>query len=379
MMSAKEIGLIVNPVAGMGGSVGLKGTDGKMYEKALELGAEPVTPKRTMDLLETLFNETGTAHAESAGEISLLVAQGRMGERYVEELDLPFTVIGEVKGETSAEDTRRIAEQMMERGADLLIFVGGDGTARDIYDAIGTKLPVVGVPSGVKVFSSAFALSARAAAEMVEAFLEGTDFTEEEVLDIDEEAYRQDRLASKLYGYLLVPEVRQFLQPGKVASSVSKSSAESKKDIAAHIVEQMDPETLYLLGPGTTLRAIAEEMGIDKTLLGVDAAYAGELVGEDVNENDILNLFERYERRKIIVTPIGGNGFIFGRGSKQFTPEVIKKVGRKNVIVAGTRDKVSKLDCLRVDTGDLELDETLSGYIKVTVGYREGMMMKVSY
>ncbi len=375
----KKIGLIVNPVAGMGGSVGLKGTDGKMYKKALELGAEPVTPKRTMDLLKTLFNETGTAHAKSAGEIGLLVAPGRMGERYVDEIDLPFTVIGEIKSETSAEDTVRIAEQMMERGADLLIFVGGDGTARDIYDAIGTKLPVVGVPSGVKVFSSAFALSARAAAEMVEAFLEGTDFTEEEVLDIDEDAYRQDRLASKLYGYLLVPEVRQFLQPGKVASSVSKSSAESKRDIAAHIIEQMDPEILYLLGPGTTLRAIAEEMGIDKTLLGVDAAYAGELVGEDVNENDILNLFEQYERRKIIVTPIGGNGFIFGRGSKQFTPEVIKKVGRKNVIVAGTRDKVSKLDCLRVDTGDLELDETLSGYIKVTVGYREGMMMKVSY
>ncbi len=375
----KKIGLIVNPVAGMGGSVGLKGTDGKMYKKALELGAEPVTPKRTMDLLKTLFNETGTAHAKSAGEIGLLVAPGRMGERYVDEIDLPFTVIGEIKSETSAEDTVRIAEQMMERGADLLIFVGGDGTARDIYDAIGTKLPVVGVPSGVKVFSSAFALSARAAAEMVEAFLEGTDFTEEEVLDIDEDAYRQDRLASKLYGYLLVPEVRQFLQPGKVASSVSKSSAESKRDIAAHIIEQMDPEILYLLGPGTTLRAIAEEMGIDKTLLGVDAAYAGELVGEDVNENDILNLFEQYERRKIIVTPIGGNGFIFGRGSKQFTPEVIKKVGRKNVIVAGTRDKVSKLDCLRVDTGDLELDKTLSGYIKVTVGYREGMMMKVSY
>lgn len=375
----KRIGLIVNPVAGMGGSVGLKGTDGKMYKKALEMGAEPVTPKRTMDLLKTLFNETGTAHTESKGEMSLLVAPDRMGERYVEELDLPFRVIGGIKGETSAEDTKRIAEQMMERGADLLIFVGGDGTARDIYDAIGTKLPVVGVPSGVKVFSSAFALSARAAAEMVEAFLEGTDFTEEEVLDIDEDAYRQDRLASKLYGYLLVPEVRQFLQPGKVSSSVSKSSAESKKDIAAHIVEHMDPEILYLLGPGTTLRAIAEEMGIDKTLLGVDAAYAGELVGEDVNENDILNLFEQYERRKIIVTPIGGNGFIFGRGSKQFTPEVIKKVGRKNVIVAGTRDKVSKLDCLRVDTGDLELDETLSGYIKVTVGYREGMMMKVSY
>ena len=364
----KAIGLIVNPVAGMGGSVGLKGTDGDMYKKARELGAEPVTPKRTNDLL---------THIERKDAITLLVAPGKMGERYVAGFDVPFTVIGEIGEETSAEDTKRTAEEMVGRGIELLIFVGGDGTARDIYDAIGSRIPVVGVPAGVKVFSSAFALSARAAAEMVDAFVEGTDVTEEEVLDIDEEAFREDRLASRLYGYLLVPEVRRFLQPGKAASSVTKSSAESKREIAAYIVEEMDPETLYLLGPGTTLRAIADELGLPKTLLGVDAVRAGEQVGGDVNESDILSLFERYERRKIIVTPIGGNGFIFGRGSKQFTPAVIRQVGRENVIVVGTRHKLSGLDCLRVDTGDLELNETLSGYMEVTVGYREGMIVKV--
>jgi predicted polyphosphate/ATP-dependent NAD kinase len=184
-------------------------------------------------------------------------------------------------------------------------------------------------------------------------------------------------LASRLYGYLLVPEVRRFLQPGKTASRFGESARESKKEIAASVVEDMDQGTLYLLGPGTTLRAITEEIRLSKTLLGVDAVHAGELVGEDLNERGILDLFERYDERKIIVTPIGGNGFIFGRGSKQFTPEVIKQVGRGNIIVVGTRNKVGELDCLRVDTGDLELDETLSGYIKVTVGYREGMMVKV--
>ena len=364
----KVIGLIVNPVAGMGGSVGLKGTDGEMYKKALELGAEPITPRRTRDLL---------AHIKRRDEITLLVAPGKMGEWYVEGIAMPFTVIGEMGEKTSAEDTKRIASEMVDCSIELLIFVGGDGTARDVYDAIGSQVPVVGVPAGVKVFSSAFALSARAAAEMVDAFVEGTDVTEEEVLDIDEEAFREDRLASRLYGYLLVPKVRRFLQPGKAASSVSKSSAESKREIAAYVVEEMDPEMLYLLGPGTTLRAITDEMGLPKTLLGVDAVHAGELVGEDLNERDILSLFERYEQRTIIVTPIGGNGFIFGRGSKQFTPEVIRQVGRNNVMVVGTREKVSNLDCLRVDTGDLEVDEILSGYITVTVGCKEGMMMEV--
>jgi len=233
------------------------------------------------------------------------------------------------------------------------------------------------VPAGVKIFSAAFAVSARAAAEMVDAFVEGTGVTEEEVLDIDEDAFREDRLASRLYGYLLVPDVRRFLQPGKAASNVGVSSVESKKDIAAHIVEEMDPECLYLLGPGTTVEAVADELGVPKTLLGIDAVSGGALVGTDLNERGILALLERYASRKIIVTPIGGNGFIFGRGSKQFTPDVIRQVGRDNVLVVGTRDKVRKLDCLRVDTGDFELDQALSGYKTVTVGYREGMMMEV--
>ncbi|MGC9347714.1 MAG: ATP-NAD kinase family protein [Anaerolineae bacterium] len=364
----KTVGLLVNPVAGMGGSVGLKGTDGGMYKRALQLGATPVTPERTQQLFE---------HMGRRDEIRLLVAPGKMGEDYVADSGIPFTIVGEIGEETTARDTKRLAREMVNCGAELIVFVGGDGTARDIYDALGTEIPVVGVPAGVKVFSSAFALSARAAADMVDAFVEGVDVTEEEVLDIDEEAFREDRLASKLYGYLLVPEVRTFLQPGKAASNVGSSATETKKAIAAYIVEEMDPETLYLLGPGTTARAITDEIGLAKTLLGVDAVLAGELVGEDVNETKILDLFQRCNRRKIVVTPIGGNGFIFGRGNKQFTPEVIRQVGRENVIVVATPYKMSKLDCLRVDTGDLALDETLSGFIEVTVGYKQARVMEV--
>jgi predicted polyphosphate/ATP-dependent NAD kinase len=364
----KSVGLIVNPVAGMGGSVGLKGTDGEMHEKALAMGAEPVTPARTRDLL---------THIEHKGELSLLVAPGEMGVQQLEPFGVAFQVIGKIGQRTSAEDTKRIAREMVDQGIDLLIFVGGDGTARDICDAVGSNVPVVGVPAGVKVFSAAFAVSARAAAEMVDAFVEGTEVTEEEVLDIDEDAFRHDRLASRLYGHLLVPEVRRFLQPGKAGSSTSKTSVQSKQEIASYIVEGMDPETLYLLGPGTTLRAIAGELGVAKTLLGVDAVRTGVLVGQDLNERGILDLLQKYRKSKIIVTPIGGNGFILGRGSKQFTPQVIRQVGTNDILVVGTRDKVSQLDCLRVDSGDLELDEMFRGYIRVTVGPGEAILMEV--
>jgi predicted polyphosphate/ATP-dependent NAD kinase len=364
----KTVGLIVNPVAGMGGSVGLKGTDGKMHEKALALGAEPVTPTRTRDFL---------AHLGHRDDVFLLAAPDEMGVQHIEPFAVAFEVVGEIGQRTSAEDTKRIAREMVDRGIDLLIFVGGDGTARDICDAVGSDVPVVAVPAGVKVFSAAFAVSARAAAEMVDAFVEGTEVTEEEVLDIDEEAFRHDRLASRLYGHLLVPEVRQSLQPGKTGSNVSKPSVQSKQEIASYVVEGMDPEALYLLGPGTTLRAIAEELGVTKTLLGVDAVHAGALVGQDLNERGILDLVQRYGKHKIIVTPIGGNGFILGRGSKQFTPEVIRQVGINDIMVVGTRDKVSQLDCLRVDSGDLALDEMFRGYVRVTVGCGEVMLMEV--
>lgn len=368
-MDKKIIGMIVNPVAGMGGSVGLKGTDGgDLYARALELGAEPVTPGRTIEML---------SHIKHLDRIHLLVAPGVMGEAYAQDFDLQKTVVGKVGEKTSPADTRRIARKMVDLGVDLLVFVGGDGTARDLYDAIRSAVPVVAVPAGVKVFSSVFAVSARSAAEMVDAYIEGTSFVEEEVLDIDEKAYREDRLSSRLYGYLVVPEVRKHLQAGKAASDTTLPSRLIKKEIAEYIVAEMNPKTLYLLGPGTTVKAIADQLGLPKTLLGVDAIYAGELVEKDLNERGILRLFDRYEKRMIIVTPIGGNGFIIGRGSKQFTPQIIKQVGKENILVVGTRDKIDALECLRVDTGDFELDQTLSGYLKMWIGDSRAIVMKV--
>lgn len=362
-----KAGLIVNPVAGMGGSVGLKGTDGEMYKKAIELGATPITPQRTEDVLSLIKRR----------DIYFFVAPGKMGEDYIKKYDFEYVVIGKIGEETGSEDTKRIAKEMFERGVEILIFVGGDGTARDICDVIDMKIPVVAIPSGVKMFSSVFALSAYAAAEMIDSA--GSKFIEEEVLDIDEDAFRKNRLSARLYGYLKVPNIKSLLQRGKEASNVSKSAEENKTDIAEYIFEHMEDDVLYILGPGTTLKAITDRIGIGKTLLGIDAVFNKKLVGRDLNEEGILELIKKYKKAKIIVTPIGGNGFIFGRGSKQITPKVLKIIRKKNIIVVGTLDKIEKLECLRVDTGDIEVDKSLGGYIKVITGYKEEMVVEVKY
>lgn len=364
----KKVGLIVNPIAGMGGAVGLKGTDGEIYKRARELGAEPKTPKRTRDFLNRL---------EHGERIYFLVASGRMGGDYIRGSGLDFEEVGNVEEETSARDTREIAKEMLTQDIDILVFVGGDGTCRDVLDAVDTEVPVVAVPSGVKVFSAAFAVSPGAAANMVDRFIEGAEVTKKEVLDIDEEAFRKDQLASSLYGYLLVPEVERSLQEGKQASSTDTSSVKNKEEIAEEVVQNLEKNTLYLLGPGTTLEAITDELKLPKTLLGIDAIRNGGLEGRDLNESDILELLRQYSEVKIIVTPIGGNGFIFGRGSKQFTPEVIKKVGPENVLIVGDKAKVNKLDCLRVDTGEAEVDELFDRNMEVTVGRSEKMVMEV--
>lgn len=367
---SKHIGLLVNPIAGMGGSVGLKGTDGDTIEHARALGASPVTPQRTRDMLE---------HLAIPRELRWSAPSGSMGGDYLEALSIPYTAIDDVAEETSAEDTRRIARQLVKAGVDLLVFVGGDGTARDIVDAIGISLPVVGVPAGVKVYSAAFALSPRAAAHMIESFIEGASVTEQEVLDIDEDAFRAGRLAAQPYGFLLVPDVRGDLQPGKEGSRVTPDIEENRHDVAADIVEGMDPNTLYLLGPGTTVAAIAEALGIPKTLLGVDAILGGKLIGQDLNERAMLELLQERDPPDvcIIVTPLGGNGFIFGRGNKQFTPEVIRRVGPGNIRVVSTDHKLRELSVLRVDTGDHETDRLLEGYIQVTIGYHYSSVIRV--
>ncbi len=365
----KKVGLIVNPIAGMGGSVGLKGTDGDIYKQALKMGAIPVAPSRTRQFFSNLKDEKG---------FYFLVAPGKMGEDLIKAHKYKFEVVGEIGIETTSEDTIRIAKTMLKKEIELLIFCGGDGTARDIYDAIDMEKPVIAIPSGVKMFSSVFALNPRAAAKLLDAFLtENIETEEREVLDINEESFRQGRLDSKLYGFLKVPKIQNLIQSSKDSSIIGSSIEENKHEIALDVIEKMEDNTLYLLGPGTTVKSITDQLQLKKTLLGVDAIYNKEFIGADLNEKAILKLLKKYGEVKIVVTPIGGQGFIFGRGNKQFTPLVIKKVGKENIIIISTKEKIRNLEYLRVDTGDSEIDKSLKDLVKVITGYKEEMIKKV--
>ncbi len=365
----KKIGLIVNPIAGMGGSVGLKGTDGDIYKQALEMGAKPLTPNRVNILLSEIKKKE---------EIFFLVAPGKMGADYVQKKEFDFEVIGEIGENTTAEDTKRIAKQMIEKNIELLLFLGGDGTARDIYDAIGIKKPVVAIPAGVKMFSSVFALNPRAAAQIVDKFLEqAVETLEKEVLDIDEELVRKDILSAELYGYLKVPKILRLIQSGKTGSNMGRTVEKNKRDIAEFIIENMESDVLYLLGPGTTVKTITDNLNLHKTLLGIDALNDKKIVGQDLNERSILELLRNYSNVQIIISPIGGQGFILGRGNKQFTPEILKKIGKKNIKIIATEEKLRDLNCLRIDTGDTELDDTFIGFGKVIIGYKDVLVLSI--
>lgn len=361
------IGLIVNPIAGMGGAVGLKGSDGDSGHKAVLLGAKPVAPERIKEVLSLVTRK----------EIRFLVAPENMGEKYLKEFNFEFDVIGKIDNKTSADDTKKIAAKMIEKGISLLVFLGGDGTARDILDVVGMDTPVIAIPSGVKMFSSVFALSPHAAAEMINTF--GAHFTEKEVLDIDEEAFRDNRLVAKPYGTVRVPDIQHLLQGKKASSNIEKSVEDKKHEVAEYVIENMEKNIVYLLGPGTTVKSITDTLGLEKTLLGVDAVINRKMIGSDLNEADILDIVKKYKDVKIIVTPIGGNGFIFGRGSKQISDNVLRNISKENLIVVSTIDKVGSLASLRVDTGDYKVDKSLSGKINVIIGYREELLMEVKF
>ncbi|MEM2936950.1 MAG: ATP-NAD kinase family protein [Candidatus Bathyarchaeia archaeon] len=362
--SAKNVGFIVNPIAGMGGAVGLKGTDGKaILEKAVALGAKPIAPARAKSFLSEL--------KPLKEKIRLIVGAGSMGENEAKSCGFSCEVLGERKRETSAEDTVKIAGEIKEIGADIIVFCGGDGTARDIFNAVDTSLPVLGVPTGVKMHSAVFAVNPKAAAKIVAAFLfEGLPLKEAEVMDVDEEAFRKGRVSAELYGYMLVPYEPLLIQGAKMASPTTESELRNQAAIAIYIIENMQPDVIYIMGPGTTTRTIADLLDAEKTLLGVDLFCNKKIIVKDANEKQILEHI-RGKKAQIIVTPIGGQGFIFGRGNQQISPKVLRQAGLENIIVAATKSKLENLKSLRVDTGDPSLDDELrKRRIKVIIDYK---------
>jgi predicted polyphosphate/ATP-dependent NAD kinase len=367
----KTIGFIVNPVAGMGGAVGLKGTDGKaILQQAIALGAKPIATQRA----EIFLTELASAKAH----LKLIVGAGQMGENEAQKLGYSCKVIGEDKAETSSEDTQKVAKGIVETGVDLLVYCGGDGTTRDIQKAIDMKVPALGVPTGVKMHSALFAVSPQAAARVTIRYLwGGLPLREAEVMDIDEQAFRAGHLSAELYGYLLSPFEPHLIQGNKMESPMTQNELENQAAIAVYMIEEMQPDTLYIVGPGTTTRTVADLLDQKKTLLGVDLIQNKQIIARDINEKQIIEATNG-KPTKIIVTPIGGQGFIFGRGNQQISSRVIRQVGLDNIVVIATKSKLDRLKSLRVDTGDIELDNKFRAHgVKVVSDYKNSIEMTV--
>ncbi|MHA1444159.1 MAG: ATP-NAD kinase family protein [Candidatus Hodarchaeales archaeon] len=384
----KRIGFIINPIAGMGGKVALKGTDGKeILQEAIRRGATPITIHKAK-----LFFE-GIVKLSLNEELEFIVPQGEMGEKlFLENPVLAKKIQTKILSQipipsvTTSSDTNRVAKELKDLQVDLIIFIGGDGTAQDIYSAIGSETPILGIPSGVKIHSGVFAQSTNKAIEIVNKFTrDQIEFTEVEIIDLDEAAFRKGILNTRLYGTGLVPQIPSLMQLTKSSTHHTDREKENIQGIIRALSEEISPDILYLLGSGSTIknlsRVFGEEIYTRKSLLGIDLVFGNELLESDVSESEILYFLEKYPdtQKKLLITPIGGQGFILGRGNQQLSPIVIAKIGFSAIQVIATKSKIFNLPnrILHIDTGDPDLDKQLTGYQKVLVDYNEYWMIKV--
>ncbi len=369
----RQLGFVVNPIAGMGGRVGLKGTDG-VVDEARAAGAEPVAPIRARAFAEAFL---ALSRGDSSTSVGWLTPAGPMG---VEPLraagfdEALCEVIYRPPEATMAEDTRRAVKACVDRGAELVLFCGGDGTARDVAESAGDRVPILGIPAGVKMHSAVFAVSPRAAAELTLAYFQGhLRIGSAEILDLDEVAYRRGEWRVALVGTAKTLVEPTLVQAGKL--QVAEVTEEStREELADHFRELFaaEPGTLFLLGPGSTIASIVGALGLEKTLLGIDAVLGGRTIAKDLDERSILHLLEEHPKAKLVVSPIGAQGFLLGRGNLEASPDVLRRIGTRNVIAVATPGKLAMTPVLRVDTGDAALDEEFRRreYVFVLIGYR---------
>jgi len=368
-----KLGLIVNPVAGLGGSVALKGSDGEdTAAKAIALGAEPKSNSRTKAALEVLV--------PYQSNITIYTVNDEMGEHTAKSLGFNTQVVYQSSSPTTSDDTEAAARLLQQQGVDLILFAGGDGTARNICHAVEDSVPVLGIPAGCKIHSGVYAITPKAAGRVVEMLVKGelVTLSDADVMDIDEVAFRQGTVKAKRYGEMQVPSEVRYVQA--VKNGGKETDELVLADIAAYVVSEMDADTLYVMGSGSTVGAVMEEMGLENTLLGVDLVEDQALVGQDLTAQQLLELTTGRET-KLVITLIGGQGHIFGRGNQQLSPALIKAIGRDNIIVVATKTKLQALNGrpLICDTGDSELDDELSGYIRVTSGFNDHIMYAVGH
>jgi predicted polyphosphate/ATP-dependent NAD kinase len=376
-----RLGLVINPLAGIGGAVALKGSDGEeIVELAFSRGASLHAETRASVALQEI-----TQQAVSQ-DIRFFTAAGAMGENVLRSHELPCEVIYEAGERTTANDTKNVVRRFVELGVDLIVFAGGDGTARDVLDAMDiprdddlkSSIPVIGIPAGVKIHSAVYAVTPSRAGELLNLVISGEPMSvhEAEVMDLDEDAFREGRVNARCYGYLPVPVDDTRMQAVKQGGLNHHEIA--LQDIAAEIIETMEPDVFYIIGSGSTTAEIMNQLSLQNTLLGIDIVYNHELVASDVDEQAILKAINDHPA-KIVVTAIGGQGHVFGRGNQQFSPKVIRKVGRENIIIIATNEKLRSLEKrpMILDTGDVDLDKQLAGLYSVITGYQQKTLYRL--
>ncbi|WP_263141046.1 ATP-NAD kinase family protein [Pseudomonas sp. RIT-PI-AD] len=364
------LGLVINPFAGLGGAVGLKGSDGaEVVARARRLGAHGNAPARALRALQRL----------AGSQMEVITATGELGEQVCREAGIEARVIGPPHPQGSARDTQDACAAFLEEGVDLLLFAGGDGTARDVAQALAgapQPPPILGIPCGVKMYSGVFALSPEHAGELALRYASGRiDTQEAELLDIDESASRADRVSTRLHGYARVPADRQHLQSAKASGANPDRAAEA---VAAAFAETLRGDHLYILGPGRTIQALAERLNGQATLLGVDAYLGRELVCRDASETELLALAARHPTH-VVVSVTGGQGCLFGRGNQQIGPRLLANLPADRLHVLASSAKIAALPQGRlfVDSGDPQLDARLSGFIRVHTAPGRSAMVRV--
>jgi len=370
-----KIGFVVNPIAGMGGRVGLKGTDG-VLDKAKKLGAKPVAPEKAVKTVKEFLSK-------NKDKVLWITCSEDMGENELKKAGAENIeiVYNPKKDVTASEDTQNACKVFLKENVDIILFCGGDGTARDVFSKVENKIPILGIPSGVKMHSAVFGINTSASAKMLHEFIKKhLKIGDAEIMDLDEERYRKGEWNIKLFGVAKGIVEPTYIQVGKTTFE-SVSDNEVKDEIAEHIEDEIkdNSDFLYLFGSGGTIDYIAEKLGFENTLLGIDAVYNGKVVGSDLNEEKILKLLEKYKKAKVILSPIGAQGFILGRGNLQLSPKVIKKIGLDNIIVVSTPSKLKSTPKIRVDNGDKKLDEMFEEheFMMIVIGYRLSRVVRI--
>jgi predicted polyphosphate/ATP-dependent NAD kinase len=369
------LGLIVNPFAGIGGALALKGSDGAdIRKKALDGGGQKLAMQKCYLALSQC--------TEFANNLSVLTGSGDMGENTARELGFDYQVVHSNEGQTESEDTQLLAAKLLAAKVDLLLFVGGDGTARNVCSVVGMQIPVLGVPAGCKIHSGVYAITPKAAGVVLSKVIKGelVSLQEVEVRDIDEQLFREGKVLSKYYGDMNVPSELAYIQAVKMGGKESDELL--LDDISDYVLEIMEesPDTLFVMGSGSTVDAIMQRANMPNTLLGVDIVQNGTVIAKDVTAQQLLMMTSGV-KCKLVATVIGGQGHILGRGNQQLSPPFIKQIGKQNILLVATKAKLKLLGekGLISDSGDSQVDADMAGPISIITGYRDQVLYFVRH